>query len=300
MRVGTSPSCVVQLSGDESPEFVRARRRVGRQDLSHRAGRASARDSDTRCDAYAARCRSSIPRLRARAAARARRSIGRCSRSSRALRPIVVAGGLTPENVGECVRAVRPLRRRRAQRHRNRRAAKTRTRCVRSSRPCGRAMQPDARGYFGDFGGRFVPEVLIDALDELEREMTRRVCRPGVLARVRKRCLRDFVGPAFAALSRGALRRAARRRAASAQTRRSQSHRRAQDQQYRRPSAARAAHGQEAADCRDRRGSARRRDRDRRREVRISGRRLHGRGRRRASGAQRVHHASCSARRCIR
>jgi tryptophan synthase beta chain len=30
---------------------------------------------------------------------------------------------------------------------------------------------PDARGYFGDFGGRFVPEVLIAALDELERAM---------------------------------------------------------------------------------------------------------------------------------
>ncbi len=30
---------------------------------------------------------------------------------------------------------------------------------------------PDARGYFGDFGGRYVPEVLIAALDELERAM---------------------------------------------------------------------------------------------------------------------------------
>ena len=27
-------------------------------------------------------------------------------------------------------------------------------------------MKPDARGYFGDFGGRYVPEVLIAALDE--------------------------------------------------------------------------------------------------------------------------------------
>ncbi|MCS7179686.1 MAG: pyridoxal-phosphate dependent enzyme, partial [Anaerolineae bacterium] len=29
---------------------------------------------------------------------------------------------------------------------------------------------PDARGHFGIFGGRFVPETLIPALDELERE----------------------------------------------------------------------------------------------------------------------------------
>jgi tryptophan synthase beta chain len=32
-------------------------------------------------------------------------------------------------------------------------------------------MQPSESGYFGDFGGRFVPEVLIDALETLEREM---------------------------------------------------------------------------------------------------------------------------------
>ena len=28
-------------------------------------------------------------------------------------------------------------------------------------------MQPDSRGYFGDYGGRFVPETLVPALDEL-------------------------------------------------------------------------------------------------------------------------------------
>lgn len=31
-------------------------------------------------------------------------------------------------------------------------------------------MLPDKKGYFGDFGGRFVPETLISALDILERE----------------------------------------------------------------------------------------------------------------------------------
>ncbi|MEN9923574.1 MAG: Tryptophan synthase beta chain, partial [Actinomycetota bacterium] len=29
---------------------------------------------------------------------------------------------------------------------------------------------PDAQGHFGQFGGRFVPEALISALDQLERE----------------------------------------------------------------------------------------------------------------------------------
>ena len=28
---------------------------------------------------------------------------------------------------------------------------------------------PDARGYFGEFGGRFVPETLIEPVEELER-----------------------------------------------------------------------------------------------------------------------------------
>ena len=32
-------------------------------------------------------------------------------------------------------------------------------------------MKPDSRGYFGAFGGRYVPEVLIAALGELEREV---------------------------------------------------------------------------------------------------------------------------------
>ena len=32
-------------------------------------------------------------------------------------------------------------------------------------------MRPDAAGYFGEFGGRFVPEVLVAALTELEREI---------------------------------------------------------------------------------------------------------------------------------
>ena len=54
-------------------------------------------------------------------------------------------------------------------------------------------MQPNASGYFGDFGGRFVPEVLIDALESLEREMTVAFADPsfwGEYAAV----LRDFVG----------------------------------------------------------------------------------------------------------
>jgi len=54
-------------------------------------------------------------------------------------------------------------------------------------------MQPNARGYFGEFGGRFVPEVLIDALDSLEREVRVAFADPLFWAEY-EATLRDFVG----------------------------------------------------------------------------------------------------------
>ena len=54
-------------------------------------------------------------------------------------------------------------------------------------------QQPDSRGYFGDFGGRFVPEVLIGALEALEREMQTAFAEPSFWAEY-QHVLRDFVG----------------------------------------------------------------------------------------------------------
>ena len=54
-------------------------------------------------------------------------------------------------------------------------------------------MQPDSRGYFGDFGGRFVPEVLVAALSELEREVERAFASPAFWSEYHA-ILRDFVG----------------------------------------------------------------------------------------------------------
>jgi tryptophan synthase beta chain len=53
--------------------------------------------------------------------------------------------------------------------------------------------KPDARGYFGDFGGRYVPEVLIAALDELERAVDRAFADPAFWDEYHA-VLRDFVG----------------------------------------------------------------------------------------------------------
>ncbi len=54
-------------------------------------------------------------------------------------------------------------------------------------------MQPDSRGYFGDFGGRFVPEVLVAALAELEREVESAFADPQFWNEYQS-ILRDFVG----------------------------------------------------------------------------------------------------------
>ncbi|WP_104990438.1 tryptophan synthase subunit beta [Deinococcus sp. NW-56] len=53
--------------------------------------------------------------------------------------------------------------------------------------------QPDARGRFGRFGGRYVPETLIPALDELERAYLDAKGDPGFLNEL-ERLLREFVG----------------------------------------------------------------------------------------------------------
>ena len=54
-------------------------------------------------------------------------------------------------------------------------------------------MQPDERGYFGDFGGRFVPEVLVGALDELELAM-RDAFADDAFWREYREVLANFVG----------------------------------------------------------------------------------------------------------
>jgi len=52
---------------------------------------------------------------------------------------------------------------------------------------------PDRRGYFGRFGGRYVPETVMAALDELEREYTK-IRRDKAFQSNLKTCLREYVG----------------------------------------------------------------------------------------------------------
>jgi tryptophan synthase beta chain len=55
------------------------------------------------------------------------------------------------------------------------------------------APTPDARGYFGGYGGRFVPETLMSALDELERAYRAARTDPAFGAEL-DGLLRDYVG----------------------------------------------------------------------------------------------------------
>jgi tryptophan synthase beta chain len=52
---------------------------------------------------------------------------------------------------------------------------------------------PDARGRFGRFGGRYVPEILVPALERLEREARAALADPAFLADLARE-LRDWVG----------------------------------------------------------------------------------------------------------
>jgi tryptophan synthase beta subunit len=94
-------------------------------------------------------------------------------------RPLVLAGGLTAENVAQAIRAVRPIgvdvssgveRSPGVKDHAAMRRFFESVRVETSSPlpPFGR-RDPDARGYFGTFGGRFVPETLVAPVEELER-----------------------------------------------------------------------------------------------------------------------------------
>ena len=53
--------------------------------------------------------------------------------------------------------------------------------------------RPDARGYFGEFGGRFVPETLMAALDELEHAY-REACADESFTHEFKHLCREYIG----------------------------------------------------------------------------------------------------------
>ena|SRR5579863_2422102 len=98
---------ILQLSGDESPDFARSV--GGRVIKAVHIGEDSVAEIEERCDAFAP----ALPLLDTKVDGMYG-GTGQTFEWSRISgvarwRPLVVAGGLTPANVAECVRAVRPF-----------------------------------------------------------------------------------------------------------------------------------------------------------------------------------------------
>ena len=137
-------------------------------------------------------------------------------------------------------------------------------------RPVFGRRDPDARGYFGAYGGRFVPETLVAPIEELAAGYYAARKDPAFCDEL-DRLLKHYVGKADAAL-RSSQPRSWQSRAGPfgparcaglPQTGGPDAHRRSQDQQRPRPGAACQAHGQAPRRRRNRRRPARRRHRDR-------------------------------------
>ena len=95
------------------------------------------------------------------------------------------------------------------------------------SAPSPSPQSPDATGHFGPYGGRFVPEVLMAPLEELEQAYSRRA--PIRRFRPSWRICCQLRGASYAAVLRQAAERDVRRREDLHQARRPAAHRRAQD-----------------------------------------------------------------------
>ena len=100
-------------------------------------------------------------------------------------------------------------------------------------------------GRFGEFGGQYVAETLMPAIGELEAAWRAARADAAFWAEL-DGLLADYVGRPSRLYHAQRL-SADGRRAGLPQARGPQPHRRAQDQQLRRPGAARAPHGQAAA-----------------------------------------------------
>ena len=99
-----------------------------------------------------------------------------------------------------------------------------------------RAQLPDALGRFGTFGGRFVPETLMDALNQTGRGVRRGEADPAFQAKL-DGYLADYVGRPSPLFLAERLTQHSAGRGDLPQARRPEPHRRSQDQQRARPGA---------------------------------------------------------------
>ena len=165
-------------------------------------------------------------------------------RASRALRPVILSGGLTPRTSREAhapraaVRRRRVVGRRVGARHEGSGEAARRSsprwldrrhdrpdddheRDSTDASPSFAQRDPDARGYYGAYGGRFVPETLVAPVEELEAAyFDARAATTRSVERARARCCATTSAGRRRSTKRGgcARRSAARASSSSART----------------------------------------------------------------------------------
>ncbi len=146
--------------------------------------------------------------------------------------------------------------------------------------------EPAGLGRFGEFGGRFAPETLVPALQQLEREF-RGAWHDDAFRAEYSSLLASYAGRPTPVTECHRLSERLGVRVLL-EARGPHAHRLAQDQQRARPGAADTTHGQEPRHRRNRRRATRCRHRDRGRAVRSRVHGVHGRRRCRTPSAQRV------------
>ncbi len=150
---------VAQIYGGSAPAGARVWKafRVNQRNRSHAAGRSGSHTAGR------SRKRSCL-RLDSQPA----RSLGE---------KVIVAGGLDASNVAEAIRTAKPWGVDASSRLEISPGVKDheKVRAIRAGCPESTMMtsQPDSTGHFGPYGGRFVPEVLMAPLEELERAYRR-------------------------------------------------------------------------------------------------------------------------------
>ena len=146
---------------------------------------------------------------------------------------------------------------------------------------------PDESGRYGDFGGKFIPETLMPALDELEEEYRAARADPGFGARLEE-LSKTYAGrPTPLYLARDSHRKGGRDQDLLEEGGPGP-HGGAQNQQRAGAGAAGGADGEEADHCGDGCGAARGGVGDDLRDARAGVHRLHGREGRGAAGVERL------------
>ena len=168
-----------------------------------------------------------------------------------------------------------------------------------TSSPVFGRRDPDARGYFGAYGGRYVPETLVAPVEELEaayRDARQDAAYREELSRLLDRLCRtpDTDDEGEAADGGGG------RSIDLVEPGGLGAHGRAQDQQRLGPGATGVSDGEASGGGRNRGGAARCRNRHGVRAARPGVRRVHGRRRHGAPGAERGSDADPWARRCAK